>query len=48
MTDYSAVGRRSKNKGNRFELATAKELSKWWGHDFHRSPCFWWLTLERE
>lgn len=21
-----------------FELETAKNLSKWWGHDFHRSP----------
>lgn len=38
MTDYSAVGRKSKSKGARFELETAKNLSKWWGHDFHRVP----------
>lgn len=38
MTNRSAVGKKSKRKGSNFELATAKNLSKWWGHDFHRTP----------
>lgn len=38
MTDYSAVGKKSRNKGGRFERETAKILSKWWGHEFHRVP----------
>lgn len=38
MTDYQAVGKRSRNKGAEFERQTAKVLSKWWGFDFHRVP----------
>lgn|SRR5699024_2757826 len=32
------VGRRSKQKGNAYELKIAKELSKWWGGKFSRVP----------
>lgn len=38
MTNYSAVGKKSKRKGASFELETAKLLGKWWGFDFHRVP----------
>ena len=29
---------KSKRKGSNFELTTSKNLSKWWGHEFHRTP----------
>jgi len=32
------VPSKSKNKGNRFELDTAKTLSEWWGEEFRRMP----------
>src|SRR5699024_11495112 len=32
------VRRRSKQKGNAYELKIAKELSKWWGGKFSRVP----------
>lgn len=38
MTDRSAVGRKSKNKGSNYELTIAKILTKWWGAPFHRVP----------
>lgn len=38
MTNYSAVGRRSKTKGSSYELKTAKALSQWWGFTFNRTP----------
>lgn len=34
----SQIGKSSKNKGSSFELKTARELSKWWGETFHRTP----------
>lgn len=38
MTDYSAVGKKSRNKGGRFERQMAKELTEWWGYEFNRVP----------
>lgn len=32
------MSKNSKQKGNRYELKIAKEISKWWGADFHRVP----------
>ena len=34
----TAKRKNSKNKGSTFEREIAKQLSKWTGHDFHRTP----------
>lgn len=38
MTNYSAVGRKSKTKGSSYELRVAKIFTTWWGAPFHRVP----------
>lgn len=38
MTNYSAVGRKSKTKGSTYERTIAKHLTVWWGATFSRVP----------
>lgn len=38
----------SKKKGSEFELQIAKELGKWWGEEFHRTPASGGLRWQKD